>query len=59
MGVIESKEIAINFRVLELRAFFESLQAVNSQELGILLQESKDLQESYQMFIETQGTMVN
>jgi hypothetical protein len=59
IGTIEGKEIIINLRLMELRSFYESIQAVSSKELGTLLQESSDLNEAYSLFTETQGTMVS
>lgn len=58
MGVVEAQEITINLRIAELRSFFESIQAISIKELGILLQESKELNEAYSRFSETQGSMV-
>jgi hypothetical protein len=43
---------------MELRAFFESIQAISKSELAILFQESAPLKEAYNNFVETQGTMV-
>lgn len=57
-GTVEGKEISINLRIMELRSFYESIQSVGSKELGILLQESAELNEAYNIFIETQGRMV-
>lgn len=59
MGIVEAQEITTNLRLAELRSFFESIQAMNIKELGILLQESTELNEAYGRFSETQGSMVS